>query len=71
MGYIPGSAELPRTRKTKIWEYKQIPAIYTPVHVKQTVDMSEFYEKPPQEMSRYELQELEQFMRKQMEEEGK
>lgn len=60
MDYIPGTATMSRTnRKTKIWEYKQVPAVYHPLHVRQTVDLSEFYEKPPQEMSRYELQELE------------
>lgn len=37
-GYIPGTAKLPRTRKTSIWEYKQIPAIYMPSHVKATED---------------------------------
>jgi ribosomal protein L28 len=66
--YIPGRATLPRTRKTKVWEYKQIPAVYTPAHVRQVVDFSEFYEKPPSEMSRYELQELEKAMREEMEE---
>lgn len=56
MDYIPGTAKLRRTnRKTKLWEYKQIPAIYHPIHVRQTVDLTAFYEKPPQEMSRYEL----------------
>jgi len=49
---------------TKVWEYKQIPTIYSPVNVRQTVDFTEFYIKPPQEMSRYELQELEMEIKK-------
>ena len=63
IGYIKGTATAKRTRKTKVWQYRQIPAVYTPAHIRQTTDMSLFYEKPPSEMSRYELQELEQFMR--------
>ena len=63
IGYIKGTATAKRTRKTKVWQYRQIPAVYTPAHIRQTTDMSLFYEKPPAEMSRYELQELEQFMR--------
>ena len=58
MPYVPGTAITSRTKKTKVWEYKHIPAMYTPAHVKATTDLSAFYEKPPQEMSRYELQEL-------------
>lgn len=53
--YIPGTATLKRTRKTKAWEHRNIPTMYTPAHLKATTDMSEFYEKPPHEMSRYEL----------------
>lgn len=37
--------------------------MYVPAHVKQTVDLSLFYEKAPQDMSRYELQELERYMK--------
>lgn len=36
--------------------------MYIPAHVKATTDLSEFYEKAPHEMSRYELQELEKIM---------
>lgn len=61
--YIPGSATQRKTRKTKVWQYKQIPAMYTPAHIRQKVDLSEFYEKIPAEMSRYELQELETAIR--------
>lgn len=41
--------------------------MYTPAHVRATTDMSLMYEKPPSEMSRYELQELEQMMKEQEE----
>lgn len=34
-----------------------------PAHLRATTDMTEFYEKPPQEMSRYELADLEKFLR--------
>ena len=66
--YIPGTAKQKRSRETKVWEYKNVPAMYTPAHVRATTDMSLMYEKPPSEMSRYELQELEQMMKR--EEEG-
>ena len=36
--------------------------MYTPAHIRATSDLSEFYEKAPHEMSRYELQELEKIM---------
>jgi hypothetical protein len=61
--YIPGTATLKRTRKTKAWEHRNMPTMYTPAHLRSTTDLTEFYEKPPQEMSRYELQELEHMMR--------
>jgi len=61
--YVPGTAKQNRTRKTKLFEYKRIPAMYVPTHVRANVDMSEFYMKPPHEMSRYELQKLERFLR--------
>ena len=64
VGFIKGTATAKRTRRTKVWQYRQIPAMYTPANIRQTTDMSLFYEKPPSEMSRYELQELEQYMRK-------
>ena len=37
--------------------------MWVPAKVKATEDLSQFYEKPPSEMSRYELQELEKAMR--------
>jgi hypothetical protein len=55
-----------------------MPAMYTPANLRAVTDFSEFYEKPPHEMSRYELQELEKILRiedgleeaEQVEEEG-
>lgn len=39
-----------------------MPTMYVPAHVRATTDLSEFYEKAPQEMSRYELKELERVL---------
>ena len=36
--YIPGTAKLPRSRKTTPWEHRRIPAIYMPAHLKATED---------------------------------
>ena len=47
VGYIPGTSTGKRSRRTKIWEYKQLPTVYVPSHVKATVDSSLFYEKAP------------------------
>jgi len=57
--YIPGTAKLTRSRKTKVWEYKQIPAIYMPAHVKLGEDHSKYFLKSPSEMSRFEIAQLE------------
>ena len=40
-----------------------MPAVWAPAHVRATTDLSEFYEKSPAEMSRYELQELERILK--------
>lgn len=61
--YIPGSARLPRTRKTTVFEYKQIPAIYMPAHVKIGEDHSKYFNKAPSEMSRFEIAKLEQMLK--------
>lgn len=53
--YIKGSAKLPRSRKTKVWEYKQIPAIVMPAHIKVSEDHSKYFLKTPAEMSRFEI----------------
>jgi len=64
---IPGHANLPRTRKTQHWEYNHIPAIYLPASANLHEDMSQYYLKTPQEMSRYEIAELEEDLRRVME----
>jgi ribosomal protein L28 len=61
--YIQGTARLPRSRKTTIWEYKQVPAIYMPAHVKIGEDHSKYFYKSPSEMSRFEIAELEQMLK--------
>ena len=63
-GFIIGTAEPNhKGKKTQVWQYKQLPAMWIPAKVKASEDLSQFYEKPPSEMSRYELQELEKAMR--------
>ena len=61
--YIKGQAKLPRSRKTSVWEYKQIPALYIPAHAKVSEDYSKYFFKTPQEMSRHEIANLEQMLR--------
>lgn len=61
--YIKGQAKLPRSRKTSVWEYKQIPSIYMPAHAKVSEDHSKYFFKTPQEMSRHEIANLEQMLR--------
>lgn len=63
MPYIKGTAKLPRTRKTSIWDYKQVPAMFMPAHVKVSEDHSKYFIKTPAEMSRFEIAELEQLLR--------
>ena len=63
MPVIPGHATQPKTRKTLYWEHRNLPTIYKPVTVNLQLDDTEFYYKTPQEMSRYELAELEAEMR--------
>lgn len=52
-----------RTRKTKYWQHRGVPTIYMPANSRAVVDQSEFYIKTPQEMSRYEIAELERELR--------
>jgi ribosomal protein L28 len=61
--YIKGTAKIGRSRKTSVWEYKQVPAIYMPAHVKATEDQAKYFLKTPQEMSRFEIAGLEQMLR--------
>ena len=63
VGYIPGTSRANKTRKTSIWEYKQVPAIYMPAHVRISEDHSKYYYKTPQEMSRHEIADLEQILK--------
>lgn len=57
--YIQGTATMQKTRKTSVWEYKQVPAIYMPAHVKVGEDHAKFYLKSPGDMSRHEISQLE------------
>ena len=66
---IAGTHTQPRTRKTKYWEYRNIPSIYKPAGVNLTEDTSKLYLKTPQEMSRHEIAELEREL-KEMTERG-
>ena len=61
--YIPGMASRPKTRKTKSWMHRNVPAVYMPVHVRMREDHSKYYLKTPQEMSRYEIADLERELR--------
>lgn len=56
---IAGQANLPRTRSTKYWEYRNVPSIYLPATANLHADQTKIYLKTPQEMSRYEIAELE------------
>ena len=63
MPIIPGHATQSNSKKTRYWAYKNIPTVYKPVTANLQEDETEFYLKTPQEMSRYELAELETEMR--------
>lgn len=53
--YIPGQSRQGVARKTRSWEYRDVPEIYVPLHVKLNEDQSKYYMKDPSEMSRREL----------------
>ena len=55
LDYIPGTSTVKKAQMGKKWHLKRMPAVYTPAHIRATRDLSQFYEKPPSEMSRYEL----------------
>jgi len=61
--YIPGTANVPKTRKKQYWEYHNKSSIFVPVHVRSTVDLTKYYIKSPNEMTRMELAELEKELR--------
>ena len=60
---ISGHNTQNKYKKSRYWEYKNIPSIYMPAGVNLQVDKTEYYLKTPQEMSRYEIAELEQELR--------
>ena len=57
--YIQGSRPVNNHKKTKYWQHRQTPAIYMPYNLHLKEDVSEYYVKTPQEMSRKEILELE------------
>ena len=59
MPYIPRSYDARNNKRTKKWQHKEIPSIYMPHHMRMKDDITEYYMKTPQEMSRKEIQELE------------
>ena len=61
--YIPSSASLKKLKSKRWWAYRNISPIYMPAHVKAKEDQSKYYIKSPQEMSRYELADLERELR--------
>lgn len=63
MPYVPGQASVARTKTTKRWEYRATPSIYMPSNVRVSEDFSKYYIKTPQEMSRFEIGDLERQLR--------
>ena len=61
--YIPGTATVPKTRKKQYWEYHNKCSIFVPVNVRTTVDLTKYYIRSPNEMTRSELAELEKELR--------
>jgi|LakMenE18May11ns_1017448.scaffolds.fasta_scaffold9013131_1 hypothetical protein len=61
--YIVGTATVGKTRKSKYWEYHNVPSIYIPLNVRVTTDLTKHYIKSPNEMTRLELAELEKELR--------
>jgi len=54
---------VPHTSTKRNWEYHSVPSIYMPTNVKLLEDPTLLYIKPPQEMSRVEIAELERELR--------
>ena len=63
MPIIPGHSTQAKTRTTKYWQYRNIPSVYLPAGSNLQADQTKYYVKTPQEMSRYEIAELEQELR--------
>ena len=62
MPIIPGTNKTNSRKSTTKEDYKRISPIYVPANIRSSTDLSEFYEKAPYEMSRYELKELERVL---------
>lgn len=58
-----------KTRKKQYWDYHHKTAVFVPVHVRVSTDLTKYYIKSPSEMTRPELAELEAELRKIEEEE--
>jgi len=67
VGYILGTSHQGKTRKTSVWDYKQVPAVYMTAQTKISDDHTKYYLRTPHEMSRHELKEMEVLI-KEMEE---
>lgn len=63
MPIIPGHSTQAKTRTTKYWQYRNVPSIYMPAQANMHEDQTKYYIKTPQEMSRYEIAELEKELR--------
>lgn len=58
--YLQGQRTVRNNKRTKSWQHNQAPTIYMPYNLYLKEDITEFYIKPPQEMSRKEIAELEE-----------
>ena len=63
MPIIPGQAAVRKRFSSRWWSYRSRTPIYMPAHIKANEDMSKYYIKTPDQMSRYELAELEKELR--------
>ena len=67
--YIAGTATVRNSARVRChFEHRRIPTMYVPAYAKATVDFTEFYERAPHDMSRYELEEIQEQLR--LEEQG-
>lgn len=65
-----GTAQCEKTRKKQYWEYHNKSAVFVPVNVRATTDLTKYYIKSPAEMTRLELADLERELRELEEEEA-
>jgi len=63
--YVAGQANCGKgsTRKTHRWMARDYPTVYMPANVRAVTDSTQFYAKTPQQMSRYEIADLEKELR--------